>query len=113
MSINVGGPQSEIEVEAKKRFITEKEIKIVLTLNSPKELRKVKSKLMDLLDFYNRIINSIDYSIKSINSNKVLTHKQKKDMYLNTQEKELSQAKLEKSKLRRYLNKINSQLNEM
>jgi hypothetical protein len=113
MRVSVGGPQSEIEAAAKKKLITEKEIRYVLENNSPpKELRIAKARMRELLDFYDRIIKSIDVTVRSVKSKAQLTHKQKHDRYLNQQEKELSTAKAEKSKFRRYLRKINVKLNE-
>ncbi len=113
MNIKLGGPQSEIEAAAKKKLITEKEIKIILDSElSSKELRVAKVKLRELLDFYDRIIQSIDSTVKVVKSKSQLTYQEKKDRYLITQERELSQAKSEKSKFRRYLKKINLLLNE-
>lgn len=112
MNVKVGGPQSELEFEAKKKLITEKEIKLVLSNEfvTPKELRKAKSKMRELLDFYERIIKSIDATVKRVNSKTQLTYHQKQDRYLIQQEKDLSTAKAEKSKFRRYLKKISAKL---
>lgn len=96
----------------KKKLITEKEIKAILESDvSPKKLRIVRSRIRELLDFYDRIIKSIDLTIRNVKSNKKLSNQQKQIRYLNQQERDLSQAKLEKSKLRRHFKKINEKLN--
>ena len=60
MQVSVGGPQSQLEAEAKKKLITEREIKAVLENDSTsKELRLVKAKMRELLEFYDRIIKSL------------------------------------------------------
>jgi hypothetical protein len=113
MIVNVGGPKSEIEAEATKKFITEKEIKSILAGESnQKILRQTKSRIRELLDFYDRIIRSIDVTIKTVKSSTQLSHQQKNDKYLNQQEKELSRAKSEKAKFRRYLHTITTSLIE-
>lgn len=113
MRISVGGPQSEIEAEAKKKLITEKEIKYVLSNDvTSKELRKAKARMRELLDFYDRIIKSVDATVRSVKAKSQLTYQQKKDRYLNQQERDLSQAKSEKIKFRRYLKKIDTKLSE-
>ena len=113
MQVSVGGPQSQLEAEAKKKLITEREIKAVLENDSTsKELRLVKAKMRELLEFYDRIIKSIDATIKGVKSKSQLSYQEKKDRYLITQERELSQAKSEKSKFRRYLKKIEDKLVE-
>lgn len=113
MRVSVGGPQSQLEAEAKKKLITEREIKAVLENDSTsKELRIVKAKTRELLEFYDRIIKSIDATIKGVKSKSQLSYQEKKDRYLITQERELSQAKAEKSKFRRYLKKIEDKLVE-
>jgi molecular chaperone DnaK (HSP70) len=114
MIVSVGGPQSEIEAEAQKKLITEREIKVVLEDSeiTPKELRKTKARMQELLSFYDRIIRSIHQTIKTVESKTQLSQQQKEDRYLITQKKELSQAKAEKSKFRRYLKKVNDKLSE-
>lgn len=113
MRIDVGGPQSEIEAAATKKLITEKEIKAILASDAtPKKLRQTKARMRELLDFYDRIIRSIDVTVKKVNSKTQLSFQQKQDRYLNQQEKDLSQAKAEKSKFRRYLKKIEDKLGE-
>lgn len=111
MSLKLGGPQSEIEAAAKKKLITEKELKEILNSEfTTKELRQAKAKLRELLEFYDRIIQSVDATVKVVKSKSQLSYQEKKDRYLIMQEKELSQAKSEKSKFRRYLKKINELL---
>lgn len=113
MSVTIKGPQTEIEYEATKKLITEKEIKSVLLSESSKmELRRTKTQIRELLGFYDRIIKSIDYSIRNIKSNNQLSNQQKQIRYLNQQERDLSKSKSEKSKFRRYLKKIDEKLNE-
>lgn len=113
MSVRLGGPNSEIEAAAKKKHITEKELKEIISGNvNRQEITRTKSRLQDLLAFYDRIIASINTSINSINKKQQLTHTQKKDLYLVNHEKDLAQAKKEKSKFRRYLQNINSLLDE-
>lgn len=113
MRVSVGGPQSEIEAEAKRKLITEREIKSVLeSETTPKELRQTKAKMRELLEFYDRIIRSIDATVKGVKAKTQLSYQEKKDRYLITQERELSQAKAEKSKFRRYLKKIEDKLSE-
>ena len=103
----VGGPQSQIEAEAKKKLISEKEIKLAIEFETnSKELRHIKTRIRELLDFYDRIIRSIDITVKNINSSSQLSMKYKNDKYLTQHEKDLSQAKVEKSKFRRYLKQI-------
>ncbi len=111
-NIKVGGPASELEAEAQKKLITEKEIKAVLnmTLFCRKDIQKTKVKLQELLAFYDRIIRSIDITVRTVKSKNQLSYQQKQNLYLINQEKELSQAKAEKSKFRRYLKKINLKL---
>lgn len=111
--ITVGGPQSEIEAEARKKLITEREMKSILSNGtSSKDLRQAKSRMRELLSFYDRIITSIDLTVRSVKSKPQLSQQQKQHRYLNKQEKELAQAKIEKSKFRRYLKKINDKLDE-
>ena len=111
MRIQVGGPQSELEAEAKRKLITEKEIKAILSNDTaPKELRKAKARMRELLDFYDRIIRSIDVTVRTVKAKPQLTERQKQDRYLIQQEKELSQAKAEKTKFRRYLKSIDDKL---
>lgn len=113
MRVQVGGPTSEIEAAAKKKLITEKEIRVILSSNTPpKELRVAKARMRELLDFYDRIIKSIDVTVRSVNSKTQLTYKEKHDRYLIQQEKELSQAKAEKTKFRRYFKQIESRLSD-
>lgn len=113
MAITVNGPQTEIEYEAQKKLITEKEIKAVLLdeTSIANDLRRSRVRLKELLNFYDRIIRSIDLTIRSISDNKQLTQQQKQIKYLNQQERELSKAKSEKSKFRRYLKQIDDKLN--
>ena len=108
----MGGPQSEIEAAARKKLVNEKEIKVILEnkQSTPKELRQLKNKIRELLDFYDRIIRSIDITIKSIKSDNRLSYEQKQDRYLKQQEKEMSQAKSEKSKFRRYLHQVEDKI---
>lgn len=111
MRVQVGGPSSEIEAEAKKKLITEKEIKAVLSNDTPpKELRQAKAKMRELLDFYDRIIRSIDVTVRTVKTKHQLTYQEKQERYLIQQEKELSQAKAEKAKFRRYLKNIDERL---
>lgn len=109
--ISVGGPQSAVEAEAKKKFITEKEIREII--DSPsltlKELRLVKAKIRDLLEFYDRIISSITATLKTVETSNI-SNSFKQDKYVKGHEKELSQAKNEKSKIRRYLSRIDSMI---
>jgi len=113
MRISVGGPQSEMEAEAKKKLITKKEIETILSSDtSSKDLRRAKARMRELLDFYGRIIKSIDATVRSVKSKTNLTYEQKQERYLIQQEKELSQAKTEKAKFRRYLKKIELKLSE-
>lgn len=114
MRVSVGGPASEIEAEALRKLITEKEIKQSLSYTkSRQELEKTKVKLRELLGFYDRILRSIQATIKTVNGKQQLTQKTKDDMYLKNQEKELAQAKREKSKFRRYLQQLNDKISEM
>lgn len=114
MSVTVGGPATQIEAEALKKLISEREIKKILDSNPNRiELQKTKVQLQELLGFYERIMKSIDATIRKFANNKQITLKQKRDMYLIQQEKELAQAKREKSKFRRYLQKINTELDEL
>lgn len=111
MRVQVGGPQSALEAEAKKKLITEKEIKAILSNDTaPKELRKAKARMRELLDFYDRIIRSIDVTVRTVKAKPQLSYKEKQDRYLIQQEKELSQAKAEKTKFRRYLKSIDEKL---
>lgn len=109
----VGGPTSEMEVEAKKKFITERDIKKILDNAPPKELRRAKARIRDLLDFYERIIKSIDVTVRSVNAKTQLTYSQKKERYLKQQMKDLSRAKAEKTKFRRYLKSVTTQLRDL
>lgn len=114
MRVSVGGPKSEIEAEAKRKLINEKEIKDLLENETRRsELTKAKSRLHELLGFYDRIITSIHATINNVNKKEQLTYKQKNDLYIKTQEKELSQAKREKSKFRRYLKSLNEKIAEV
>lgn len=113
MQVRVGGANSEIEAAAKKRLINEKEIKLVITDHlDPKALRIVKTRIRELLDFYDRIISSIEHTIKTISRETSLTQLQKKKLVLDKQEKELSQAKSEKNKFRKYLKTVELKLAE-
>ena len=113
MSVSVKGPTSEIEAEASRKLIKEKEITAILSGNSSRqEIESTKVKLRELLTFYDRIINSVNSSIRTIKSKPQLSHKERKD-YLIKQDKELAQAKREKSRFRRYLQKINLALDEL
>lgn len=114
MQIKLGGPQSEIEAAAQRKLIKEKDIKEILSNDSIslKELRSCKIQIRELLEFYDRIILSIDATVKTVKSKTQLTYQEKKDRYLIMQERELSQAKSEKSKFRRYLKKVNDRLDE-
>lgn len=113
MRVSVGGSNSEIEAASKKKFITEKEIKQILDSTSNlKDIRLAKTRIRDLLDFYDRIIKSIDRTITDVSSKKQLTMQMKKQLVLNKQEKELSQAKTEKNKFRKYLKLIDERLGE-
>ena len=114
MNVTVGGPQTELEAEAKKKLISEKEIKLVLLdINDSKELRKTKNRIRELLSFYERIIKSIDITVKNVKAQTQISYKEKESKYLNYQEKELSTAKAEKSKFRRYLKKVISKLDTL
>jgi len=113
MGVSVKGPSSELEAESSRKLIKEKEITAVLFGNaSRQELEKTKVKLRELLTFYDRIINSVNSSIRTIKSKTQLSQKEQKD-YLDNQAKELAQAKREKSRFRRYLQKINLALEEL
>jgi len=113
MRVSVGGPTSELEAESKKKLITEKEIKQSLSKNSSRqELESVKIRLRELLSFYDRILRSIQATIKTVNGKTQLTQQTKDNMYLKNQEKELAQAKREKSKFRRYLGQLNDTLDK-
>lgn len=113
MSVSVKGPASEIEAEASRKLIKERDITSVLSGSSSRqELESTKVKLRELLTFYDRIINSVHATIRQVKSKSQLSQKQSKD-YLINQEKELAQAKREKSKFRRYLQKINTALDEL
>ena len=111
MRISVNDANSEIEAEAQRRLINEKEIKHLLENNPSKsELMRAKSKLNELLAFYERIIKSIHTTINSVKKREQLTYRQKQDMYIKNQEKDLAQARREKSKFRRYFKTINEKL---
>lgn len=114
MRISVGGPSSEIEAEALKKLITEKELKQILSSkdSNKKDFERTKTKLRDLISFYDRIIKSIQTTIATVNSKTQLSYKQKNDLYLKNQEKELAQAKRERSKFRRYLQQLNERIND-
>lgn len=113
MNVSVGGPKSEIEAEAKRKLINEKEIKAILASTVTRvELNRAKTKLNELLGFYDRIIKSVHATIKTVNNKDQLSHKQKNDLYIKNQEKELAQAKREKSRFRKYLRDINDKLAE-
>ncbi len=113
MSVSVKGPTSEIEAEANRKLIKEKDITTVLSNNSSRqELDRVKVRLRELLTFYDRIINSVHATIRQVKAKPQLSQADQKN-YLKNQEKELAQAKREKSKFRRYLQKINTRLDEL
>lgn len=113
MSVSVKGPASELEAEASRKLIKEKEITAILSGNSSRqELERTKVRLRELLTFYDRIITSVNSSIRTIKSKTQLSQKEQKD-YLISQAKELAQAKREKSRFRRYLQKINLSLDEL
>ncbi len=113
MTISVGGPDSEMEAAAKIKLITEKEMKNILSSDtSPKDMRRAKARMRELLDFYDRIIKSIDVTVRHVKNKTNLSYEQKQARYLIQQEKELSQAKGEKAKFRRYLKKIDLRLSE-
>lgn len=113
MSVKLSGPTSEIEAAAKKKHITEKELKEIISSSPSRQiLNSTKAKLQELLSFYDRIIASINSSINSIGKKRQLTHTQKKDLYLDNHEKDLAQSKKEKMKFRRYLQQINSMIDE-
>lgn len=113
MSVSVKGPTSEIEAEANRKLIKERDITTVLSTNSSRqELDRVKVRLRELLTFYDRIINSVHATIRQVKSKTQLSQPEQKH-YLKNQEKELAQAKREKSKFRRYLQKINTRLDEL
>jgi len=113
MRISVGGPKSEIEAEAKKKLITEKEIRFVLEspTSSQKDLRLIKTRIREILDFYDRIIASLSLTIKNVQSSQI-SQKFKQEKYIANQERDLTQAKNEKAKFRRFLGIINSKLGE-
>ena len=114
MRVSVGGPSSEIEAEAMRKLITEKEVKKSLSENiSRQDLERVKVRLRELLSFYDRILRSIQSTIKTVNGKHQLTQKDKDDKYLKNQEKELAQAKREKSKFRRYLQQLNDKISSL
>jgi hypothetical protein len=111
MRVSVGGASSEIEAEAQKKLINEKEIKALLEGEPSKsDLMRAKSRMNELLGFYDRIIRSVHATINTVNGKHQLSHKQKQDLYIKNQEKDLAQAKREKSKFRRYLKSINEKL---
>lgn len=113
MSVSVKGPSSEIEAEAQRKLIKERDITDVLSSKSTRqELERVKTKLRELLSFYDRIINSVHATIRQVKTKHQLSQREQKN-YLTNQEKELAQAKREKSKFRRYLQKINTKLDEL
>lgn len=113
MKVSVGGPKSEIEAEAQRKLINEKELKSLLDgTPSRSELSRAKTRLNELLSFYDRIIKSVHATINTVNKKDQLTHKQKNDLYIKNQEKDLAQAKREKSKFRRYLSKLNDKISE-
>jgi len=114
MRVSVGGASSEIEAEAQKKLINEKEIKTILDGSPSKsDLMRAKARMNELLSFYERIIRSIHSTINTVNKKDQLSHKQKQDLYLKNQEKELAQARREKSKFRRYLKDINEKLSNL
>lgn len=107
--IKVNGPKSEIEAEALKKLISEKELKQILSSPEDKDsLRRAKVRLLDLISFYDRIIKSINVTITSVDKNKGLDNSFKKNTYLVKQEKDLYKAKSERLKFRKYLADINS-----
>lgn len=105
--IRVSGPNSEIEVEARKKLLNEKELKQILSSTATTQtLRSTKIKLVDLLGFYDRIIGSIAASLTNLRKKPINTVK---DQILR-QEKDMSAAKVEKSKFRRYMVKLDELL---
>ena len=113
MNVRVGGPNSEIEAEAKKKLITEKRIKEILSQNPSKhDLDLLKVTIWDLTQFYERIIQSINHTIRMVKSKTQMTYLEQKK-YIQSQEKELSQAKREKSRLRKYLKVLNEKLDKL
>ena len=112
MRVSVGGPASEIEAEARRKHVTEKEIKQALSSSTSKqEMKRVKTRLIELLSFYDRILKSIQATIKIVKSKSQLSQKEKDELYLKNQEKELAQAKREQSRYRRYLRQLNDKIN--
>jgi len=114
MKVSVSGPSSEIEAEAQRKLINEKEIRLLLDGNPTRnELSRAKTRLNELLHFYDRIIKSVHATINTVNKKDQLTHKQKNDLYIKNQEKDLAQAKREKSKFRRFLKNMNAKIAEL
>ena len=113
--VKVGGPNSELEAEASKKYISEKEIiKVLDNIDgySKKELERVRNKARELVYFYDRIIRSLGINIRNIEKTKKLSYKEKKDKFLEKQEKDLSQAKRERSRIKRHLKILNEYLKD-
>ena len=113
MNIKVSGPSSEMEAEANKKLISEKEIKSTLSNNNLKkqDLNKVKNKIRDLINFYDRIIRSISHTLNMLEKKNDMRISIEKNKYYNTQKRDLNQAKRERSKFKRYLNDLNEKIN--
>jgi hypothetical protein len=108
--IFVKGPSSEFENEVRKKYIKINEIKKIVEAPhnySKTELERTKTKIYELLQFYNRIIKSINSTLNRVKKNYAISYQEKKERYYKKQENELYKAKREKALINKYYNKLN------
>jgi len=107
MQVKLKGPASQLEAEARKKFITEKQIKEVI--DNPKnktEVDRTITRLNELLSFYDRLVKSLNSSLTMLNKKQNLDVQLKKKHFLQKQERDLHQAKRERHKFKNYLLKL-------
>ena len=105
MSIFLGGADSAMDAEAKKKYLSEKDLNEILSNSNSTRLKLQQSRnnLYDRIKFYDRIIMSINKTIQMVSKKTVMSHSDKKDNYYDQHDKELVQAKKERLRLKNLL----------
>jgi len=114
MSVKVSGPKSLLEYEAKKKYITFKEIEVAINSDYSKEkLLQIKQRAYELLNFYKRIIQSANTTLKMLEKKQNIDYFYKKRNLVAKQEREVNKAKSEKYKLSKLIKKLEEKINKI
>jgi hypothetical protein len=115
MSVKVSGPNSLLEYEAKKKYISFKEIEEAINSStlSKEKLLQIKQRAYELMNFYKRIIQSANTTLKMLEKKQNVDYFFKKRNLISKQEREVNKAKSEKYKLAKLIKKLEEKINKM